>query len=112
MTAALRLPWRVALWALFCGTAVVGPAQGQTTPPPGPGAGPWRTADPEAEGLDAEALQVAEALIHAFVGRRDAFVVIKNGVIVHETYRYGRQPATATEQASATKSLCASLFGQ
>eukprot|EP01047_Picozoa_sp_COSAG01_P070541 COSAG01_NODE_10722_length_2095_cov_1.356212_1_plen_167_part_00 len=100
--------------ALLCAAAaaIVVVASGQTTPPLGPGAGPWRVSEPEAEGLDAEALRVADDIVHAFVGRRDAFVVIKNDVIVHETYRYGRQPATATEQASATKSLCASLFGQ
>ena len=80
-------------------------------PPAGPGDGPWVISSPEAEGLDTLALMVAEDLIHEYVGERDAFIVVKGGRIVFERYRNGRLSSTASQQYSATKSLCSSLFG-
>jgi hypothetical protein len=90
---------------------LLGLAAGQQPSPTGPGAGPWTVSSPEAEGLDFTALAVAEGLIHEYVGERDAFIVVKGGHIVFERYRDGRLSSTATQQYSATKSLCSSLFG-
>jgi len=77
----------------------------------GPGKGPWETATPESQGLSSEELEAAERAINSNVGGRVCYLVVKNGKIVHETYRGGWSESSTREGFSTTKSQCSSLFG-
>jgi hypothetical protein len=77
----------------------------------GPGAGPWTVASPDSVGLDAEMLRQAEETVNARVGGRTCFVVVKDGKIVHETYRGSGGVNVISEGYSTTKSQCSTLFG-
>jgi CubicO group peptidase (beta-lactamase class C family) len=78
----------------------------------GPGRGPWEFATPESQGLSTDALRAAEERVNEEMGGdRFCFIVVKNGYMVHETYRRGHQPSSLFGAWSATKSLCASLYG-
>ena len=77
----------------------------------GPGAGPWQTATPESQGLDAEQLRLAEERVNEQMGDRLCYLVIKNGLIVHETYRRGHTESSLHAGWSTTKTLCAGLYG-
>eukprot|EP01047_Picozoa_sp_COSAG01_P022635 COSAG01_NODE_1351_length_10617_cov_4.243392_2_plen_320_part_00 len=77
----------------------------------GPGAGPWTVASPDSVGLDAEKLRQAEETVNARVGGRTCFVVVKDGKIVHETYRGSGGVDVISEGYSTTKSQCSTLFG-
>ena len=78
----------------------------------GPGRGPWEAATPESQGLSSGALQAAEERTNEEMGGdRLCTVVIKNGKLVYEHYRRGHSESALFGAWSATKSLCASLFG-
>eukprot|EP00756_Hemistasia_phaeocysticola_P011458 Hpha_TRINITY_DN15122_c1_g16::TRINITY_DN15122_c1_g16_i1::g.129603::m.129603 len=83
-------------------------ACGRTT---GPGQGPWETASPESQGLSGEELKAAEEAVNNNVGGRVCYLVVKNGKIVHETYRGGWSESSTREGYSTTKTQCSSLFG-
>eukprot|EP00729_Bicosta_minor_P005841 gene5841-94_t len=80
-------------------------------PGEGPGSGKWEVATPESQGLVAEYLHDAEEYINENVGERSCYLVVKNGKIVYEKYRRGREVTTTTELYSHTKSLCSQMFG-
>lgn len=68
----------------------------------------WRSAAPEDLGLDAAALQRAAADVFE-IEKRYGFLVVKDGVIVHETYK---RDASATNRIfSLTKGFGATLIG-
>eukprot|EP01048_Picozoa_sp_COSAG05_P015902 COSAG05_NODE_1974_length_3765_cov_19.906983_4_plen_295_part_00 len=78
----------------------------------GPGRGPWQLATPESQGLSSEALRLAEERTNEEMGGdRLCYVVIKNGKLVYEHYRRGHTESSLYGAWSATKSLCASLYG-
>lgn len=77
----------------------------------GPGKGPWETASPESQDLSSDELNAAEVAVNAEIGGRVCFVVVKNGKIVHETYRGGWDETSTREGFSTTKSQCSSLYG-
>jgi len=77
----------------------------------GPGQGPWQTATPASQGLSAAELQEAADDTNDDVPGRVCFLVIKNGLIVHEEY-YSRWGVNDTRAGwSTTKSHCSSLYG-
>jgi CubicO group peptidase (beta-lactamase class C family) len=55
----------------------------------GPGRGPWQRGSPEAHGLSAEALSSAAQRVADTVPTRDCLLVVKDGVLVHESYPTG-----------------------
>jgi len=77
----------------------------------GPGKGPWETASPESQGLSSDELRAAEEAVNGEVGGRVCYLVVKNGKIVHETYRGGWTDSSTREGFSTTKSQCSSLYG-
>jgi CubicO group peptidase (beta-lactamase class C family) len=77
----------------------------------GPGAGPWETATPESQGLSTELLDLVEQRVDEAMSDRLCYIVVKNGKIVHETYRRGHTESSLHAGWSTTKSLCASLYG-
>eukprot|EP00756_Hemistasia_phaeocysticola_P000614 Hpha_TRINITY_DN10451_c0_g2::TRINITY_DN10451_c0_g2_i1::g.193440::m.193440 len=77
----------------------------------GPGKGPWETASPESQGLSTDELKAAEEAVNGAVGGRVCYLVVKNGKIVHETYRGGWTESSTREGFSTTKSQCSSLYG-
>lgn len=77
----------------------------------GPGKGPWETASPESQGLSSEELKAAEEAVNSNIGGRVCYLVVKNGKIVHETYRGGWSESSTREGFSTTKSQCSSLYG-
>ena len=54
--------------------------------PLGPGAGPWTSAPAEAHGLSSVALAAAAEAVAKAAPERHCFLVVKDGVIVHEKY--------------------------
>ncbi|MEM1095322.1 MAG: serine hydrolase [Bacteroidota bacterium] len=72
----------------------------------------WATAQPEAEGLDPDAL--AEAVEFIDQGEHDDFrslVVARNGKLVADHYFNGYSPDGLTDMRSAGKSITAALVG-
>lgn len=69
----------------------------------------WRTATPEAQGMDAESL--AEALDAYKDHNLHSLVVVRNGYLVAEAYNHDNQPDTIQELHSATKSITSALTG-
>ena len=68
----------------------------------------WVTGRPEDHGLESERLKRAADEVFQLT-QRDGFLVVKNGVIVHETY--ARDAAATTTIYSLTKALGATLVG-
>ena len=68
----------------------------------------WRTAPPEAHGLDAGTLETATRQIFE-IEKRYGFLVVKNGVVVHEHYSRGAH--STNHIFSLTKGLGATLVG-
>ena len=68
----------------------------------------WATARPEDHGLDSSRLKRAADEVFR-VEQRDGFVVVRGGVIVHETY--ARDAEATTTIYSLTKGLGAALVG-
>ena len=77
------------------------------TPTVFPG-GEWVTGRPEDHGLESERLKRAANEVFQ-VAERHGFLVVRNGVIVHETY--ARDAAATTTIYSLTKGLGATLVG-
>lgn len=77
----------------------------------GPGAGPWEVATPESQGLSTEELRTAEEAVNGAMGSRVCYLVVKNGKIVFEAYRGAGNQEREQAAFSATKGMCASLFG-
>ena len=72
--------------------------------------GVWRTAEPEASGLDTAKLDVAARL--AETTRADSLVVVRHGRIVFERYWNDLGPDDVQQMYSATKSPFAFLVGR
>jgi CubicO group peptidase (beta-lactamase class C family) len=68
----------------------------------------WAQEPPEKHGLDSERLKAAAAEVFQ-VQKRYGFLVVKSGVIVHETY--ARDASATNPIFSLTKSFAAALFG-
>jgi hypothetical protein len=66
----------------------------------GPGAGPWTSAPAEAHGLSSAALATAAELVAEAAPQRHCFLVIKDGVIVHERY-YGDSNASSKYESDS-----------
>jgi hypothetical protein len=95
--------------ALLCaGTAPAAATSGDDML--GPGAGPSTVASPDSVGLDEEMLRETEATVNARVGGRTCYVVVKDGNIMHETYR-GSGGMDVISEGFSTKSQCSTLFG-
>jgi CubicO group peptidase (beta-lactamase class C family) len=77
----------------------------------GPGPGAWEVSTPEAEGLSTEALTAAADATQSALGGRVCYLVVKNGKIVFERYTGAGAETRQQSAFSATKSMCASLFG-
>ena len=60
--------------------------QSAAAPVLGPGSGPWQRSAPEAHGLSTPALAAAASLVAALAPQRQCLLVVKDGVIIHETY--------------------------
>lgn len=69
----------------------------------------WQIEAPELHGLDAERLEAAAAAVKG-IEERWGFLVVKHGVIVHETY-YSGDATTKHPVFSVTKGFGASLIG-
>ncbi len=65
----------------------------------------WRTADPEAFGMDTEKLAKLETIINAEYSNMNGIVVVKNGLITYERYFNGYGPYDVHHVASVTKSI-------
>lgn len=81
------------------------------SPGAGPGAGAWSVSTPESQGLSSAALQSAATTHLNSMRNRYCYLVVKNGVIVHEEYANGRTQSSTQAGFSTTKSSCAALFG-
>eukprot|EP01048_Picozoa_sp_COSAG05_P031333 COSAG05_NODE_11386_length_516_cov_0.489209_1_plen_92_part_01 len=55
----------------------------------GPGAGAWRTEPPEKHGMTTAGLAIAARQVAEMAPVRHCFLVVKDGVVVQESY-YGR----------------------
>ena len=55
----------------------------------GPGPGEWLVEDPRVHGLSSAKLASAAERHARELDQRDCLLVVKDGVIVHETYREG-----------------------
>ena len=55
----------------------------------GPGNGAWQTGSPEANGLSSKALAQADVDVNSLAPVRHCLIVVKNGVIVKESYAEG-----------------------
>ena len=53
----------------------------------GPGLGPWTVGDPSDHGLSAANLKLAGERLAKMAPTRDCFVVVRDGVVVHDSYR-------------------------
>ena len=53
----------------------------------GPGLGPWTVEDPRAHGLSAPNLKLAGERLARMAPVRDCFVVVRDGVVVYDSYR-------------------------
>jgi CubicO group peptidase (beta-lactamase class C family) len=68
----------------------------------------WRTSSPEAQGMDAAALDKATAFVRDFNpngNKADAFLVVRGGFIVAESYWGSANATTIHDIASGTKSI-------
>ena len=70
----------------------------------------WQTADPEAVGLDADALAVARSELEA-IPRALSLLVAKNGRLVYEAYLHGNHADSLNDVRSVTKSVVSTLTG-
>lgn len=77
----------------------------------GPGPGEWTVDTPENHGLSSDKLKLAGKQLEERVALRECFVVVKDGVIVHEDYWNGATKDTPIETDSAGKTVSAALVG-
>ena len=76
----------------------------------GPGAGPWRVEPPEAHGLNGTLLAAAAETAARLVPERFCLLVVKDGVIVHESTFVNRSD-TQYESDSLAKTATALVVG-
>lgn len=76
----------------------------------GPGRGAWRTGVPEEHGLSTAELAAAAAAVQARAAERYCLVVVKDGVIVHESY-FANTSESIYESDSLAKTFTAALVG-
>ena len=77
----------------------------------GPGDGEWLVESPDVHGLSSAKLANASALHERRLARRDCFLVVKDGVIVHEAYHNGGDADTLHYVESAGSVAAALLAG-
>lgn len=77
----------------------------------GPGPGPWRHAEPERFGLDGAALRRAAEAAMIAAPDRYCILVVKNGMIVYESYDKGGGEDAAYEADSLAKTATALVVG-
>jgi CubicO group peptidase (beta-lactamase class C family) len=114
------------LLSLLCGCAAQPPqpAVSQVTPPTLPTASgtfpvvdywptqAWRSAAPEAQGMDPQLLEQArQAATQPDLASLQSLLIIRHGYIVSETYYQGQTAATRHELYSVTKSFTGTLVG-
>jgi len=98
---------RTSLWfAALAMVAMAAPLAGQPSAFPG---AEWATGSPEAHGLDSGRLEAA-ARAASEIGGRQGFLVVKGGVIVHESYFEG-DAETLHPAFSVAKGFGATLVG-
>lgn len=103
---------RIALWLSLCGMLVclMSPVVAQVDGIPWPTEG-WQTSTPEAQGMDSETLAaMLDTLVERNINIRSV-VIVRNGYLVLEAYRY---PYTWTDLQtvySVTKSVASMLVG-
>jgi CubicO group peptidase (beta-lactamase class C family) len=71
----------------------------------------WRTADPEAAGMDPEKLKELESMIKYQYSNINGIVIVRKGYIVFERYYNGCAPLDTHHVASVTKSVISALVG-
>ncbi len=101
---------RHALLALLAATSVVVTAQ---SPAPGtywPGA-QWRTATPESQGIDSDALASAIEQVRQKEWGTHSLLVIRHGFVVADTDFYPYRSSTPHDIASVTKTITSTLTG-
>eukprot|EP00040_Diaphanoeca_grandis_P039718 m.259895 g.259895 ORF g.259895 m.259895 type:complete len:615 (+) comp38863_c0_seq1:70-1914(+) len=76
----------------------------------GPGRGEWTVESPEKHGLSSAALEAAAKQIGVTANERYCLTVVKDGVIVHETY-FSNTSASIYETDSLGKTATAALIG-
>ena len=69
----------------------------------GPGPGEWLVEDPRVHGLSSAKLAMAAERHARELDQRDCLLVVKDGVIVHETYREGGDAETLREELRAAR---------
>lgn len=75
----------------------------------GPGPHEWEVGSPEDHGLDSDELAKAASNVHE-LSQRYCFLVVKDGVLVHETYWSGNKDTTHPSY-SVGKTFASSLVG-
>jgi len=92
----------LAIWAAFSGAASV----------PGQDPAEWPAAQPEAVGLDSQALaDYDEAFREGWHGPVHSFLVVRHGHLAYEAYYRGYGPETLHPAYSVTKSVTSALVG-
>src|SRR5690242_20409429 len=71
----------------------------------------WRTATPEAQGMDAATLQKLHEHVVAKLPHIRSLLVVRHGYLVFERYYQGCGPDDNHEVASVTKSFLSALVG-
>jgi hypothetical protein len=56
----------------------------------------WQVASPESQGVRADLLVAGEELVNAEMAGRLCYIVVKNGFLIHETYRRGHTEVVAS----------------
>ena len=91
------------------------PGLGQATPPsPGAAYWPthgWRSSNPEAQGMDSEALAQAFDFVRKSRIPIHSLLIVRNGYVVLEAYFYPFQEGQLHDAASMTKSVMSTLVG-
>ena len=85
-------------------------AAGAPTPGLGPGRGPWSAEPAERHGLSTAGLAKAAELVQEMAPERHCFLVVKDGVVVHETYYGNSTPTSRYESDSLGKQGTALLM--
>ncbi len=94
-----------------CSTAAPAPAQTLTATPAAGEAFDWPTSTPEEQGMDPAALAKAAELGKQSDLNLDSLLVLRNGVLVSETYYKSFTQETPHELFSVTKSFTSTLIG-
>ena len=71
----------------------------------------WRTAAPEDQGVDPNALAEIEGQVAAAYGQVRSVLIVRHGYLVYENYRHGLDHADGHDVRSVTKSVVGALVG-